>query len=118
MASLVSPLEAAWAVLLKRDPHEDEDPYLTMYMQGQEEADEEMYGDSFDEEGNPIEGLPSAPRKTPMPKFDTGADSKFNLQEHALANLLEHAEEAGMGAGQFKQPAPEIPEEEETPPEE
>ena len=126
MASLVNPLEAAWAVLLKLDPHEEEEPYLNMYMQGQDKANREMYGDPHDEESslgdeedmedivtNPF-GVPKRDVQLNSPK--PNLDSNFNLEQHALENAIAHAkEQEAMGAGKFNQPSPKIPEEEKIP---
>ncbi len=103
MASLLSPLEAAWAMLLKIDPDEDDDPYLTMYMQGQDEGVESLMGTREEEEAD--EDLITNPQGIPKPDVQLEGEGQLkpSIQE-MIQHAIEVAQADAMGGAKVAKP--------------
>jgi len=107
MASLLSPLEAAWAMLLKIDPHEEEDWELAAYERGQDEGIDSLMGSRAEEE-DPDADLITNPQSIPKPDVQLEGEmakpsNDFNLQQMAQ-HAVEAAEADAMGGAKVAKP--------------
>jgi hypothetical protein len=90
-------------MLLKIDPDEDDDPYLTMYMQGQDEGVESLMGTREEEEAD--EDLITNPQGIPKPDVQLEGEGQLkpSIQE-MIQHAIEVAQADAMGGAEVAKP--------------